>query len=309
MSDWLVKFAHFLNNYDLVVDKKIDDYFYHYTGLDTAEIILSGGKLRFTDRLCLNDMSEGYYIVDLAIHSIDTILPENSKFKNSLLKNLNNRKNNIVRNNFYIYQCSFSTNPDSLCLWNYYTASNRENAESPIEGANLKFDIKYIDDFIHPDTKNNIKFYYGKVCYDEETQINIIKKIVSDFKDSSLYDEKYTDFINAYCVDKLIMQGIFFKKPCFDIENEFRIATDLYIEFGEDIEDAHFVAINNVRGKYKRYDYQIPYVDLEFNQAAFGGICLSPTLGQEKAKKKLESALKKYSITNCITTSDIPVRY
>lgn len=43
MSDWLVKFAHFLNNYDLVVDKKIDDYFYHYTGLDTAEIILSGG--------------------------------------------------------------------------------------------------------------------------------------------------------------------------------------------------------------------------------------------------------------------------
>ena len=80
-------------------------------------------------------------------------------------------------------------------------------------------------------------------------------------------------------------------------------------EFGEDIEDAHFVAINNVRGKYKRYDYQIPYVDLEFNQAAFGGICLSPTLGQEKAKKKLESALKKYSITNCITTSDIPVRY
>ena len=173
----------------------------------------------------------------------------------------------------------------------------------------MKFDIKYIDDFIHPDTKNNIKFYYGKVCYDEETQINIIKKIVSDFKDSSLYDEKYTDFITAYCVDKLIMQGIFFKKPCFDIENEFRIATDLYIEFGEDIEDAHFVAINNVRGKYKRYDYQIPYVDLEFNQAAFGGICLSPTLGQEKAKKKLESALKKYSITNCITTSDIPVRY
>lgn len=65
----------------------------------------------------------------------------------------------------------------------------------------------------------------------------------------------------------------------------------------------------NLVVKYKRYNYQIPYVDLEFNQAAFGGICLSPTLGQEKTKKKLESALKKYSIINCITTSDIPVRY
>ena len=50
----------------------------------------------------------------------------------------------------------------------------------------------------------------------------------------------------------LLCKVFFFKKPCFDIENEFRIATDLYIEFGEDIEDAHFVAINNVRRKYKR---------------------------------------------------------
>lgn len=51
-------------------------------------------------------------------------------------------KNNIVRNDFYTYQCSFSTADDSLCLWNYYTAGNRDDTESPIEGANLKFDIK-----------------------------------------------------------------------------------------------------------------------------------------------------------------------
>lgn len=310
MSDWLVKFAKFLNNYEVITDCEDMDYFYHYTSLSTAKIILDGGKLRFTDRLWLNDMSEGYYIIDLTIRKINEILPENCSFKKFLLKNLNDRKNNIVRNNFYTYQCSFSIADDSLCLWNYYTAGNRDDAESPIEGANLKFDIKNIDKFIHPDTKHDIAFFYGKVCYDEVTQISIIKKIVSDFKNNPLYNEIDADFIAAYCVDKLLLQGVFFKKPCFAIENEFRIATTLYVEFGEKIEDAHFVSINNPRCKFKRYNYEIPYVDLEFNKYSLSGICLSPTLTWDIVKKKLDEPLKKYPISdNNIIVSKILVRY
>lgn len=309
MSDWLVNFAKFLNNYKVITDYEEVDYFYHYTSLSTAKIILDGGKLRFTDRLWLNDMSEGYYTIDLTIRRINDILPENCKFKNFLLKNLNDRKNNIVRNNFYIYQCSFSTSADSLCLWNYYTTGNRDDAESPIEGANLKFNIKNIDKFIRPDTKHEIAFIYGKVCYDEVTQINIIKKIVSDFINNPLYNENAAEFIAAYCVDKLIMQGVFFKKPCFAIENEFRIATTLYVEFEDKSEESHFVSINNPRCKFKRYNYEIPYVDLEFNKYSLSGICLSPTLTWDIVKKKLDDTLKMYSINDSVIVSDIPIRY
>lgn len=31
MSDWLVKFAKFLNNYEVITDCEDLDYFYHYT--------------------------------------------------------------------------------------------------------------------------------------------------------------------------------------------------------------------------------------------------------------------------------------
>ena len=73
MSDWLVNFAKFLNNYKVITDYEEVDYFYHYTSLSTAKIILDGGKLRFTDRLWLNDMSEGYYTIDLTIRRINDI--------------------------------------------------------------------------------------------------------------------------------------------------------------------------------------------------------------------------------------------
>lgn len=94
---------------------------YHYTSPEAAKSILGYGKLRLTDRYYLNDYSEGRYVLQLCLDNIDTLIPNNEKLKKYFMKILDERKYCVQRDDFYVYQCSFSMKRDSLCMWNYYT--------------------------------------------------------------------------------------------------------------------------------------------------------------------------------------------
>ena len=67
--------AQYFNGYDfqsLVAGNcSLDKPVYHYMTISTLMEILSNKKLRFSNRLYLNDYSEGKYVLDLCIKRID----------------------------------------------------------------------------------------------------------------------------------------------------------------------------------------------------------------------------------------------
>lgn len=109
----------------------------HYCSVDVLKNILENESLRFSDVRFLNDSTEFIEIIPLvkyvaqheeyASEFIDMILNE------SLIKELESyrqpyigkEKNtqNYAEKVYRTYTCSFSTNKDSLTMWNYYATS------------------------------------------------------------------------------------------------------------------------------------------------------------------------------------------
>lgn len=127
---FITKFSDFCNGFELQYGKS-PSHIYHYTSPVGAMGVIENNTLRFTDRNYLNDYSEGMYTLDLCLENLND-LTEEGKFRDYIRNSLEERKKNPNGDEFYIYQCSFSTNKDSLCLWNYYTKDNG------IKGYNLK---------------------------------------------------------------------------------------------------------------------------------------------------------------------------
>lgn len=78
----------------------------------------------------------------------------------------------IRKDQFRVFQCSFCGNPDSLCMWNYYTKSNG------VKGYNFGFGTSQLIDGIsvepeYEDKKPEVKF--GKVIYSKAEQLEIVK--------------------------------------------------------------------------------------------------------------------------------------
>lgn len=63
------------NNFDYQSHLKQPDELYHYTSLNTLQIILKNKQLRFTNRAYLNDKSEGTYVLSLCKEKIDELWP------------------------------------------------------------------------------------------------------------------------------------------------------------------------------------------------------------------------------------------
>lgn len=300
--DFAVKFCRFYNALHLEYGEQ-PPFIYHYTSSGAAQSIISKGQIRFTDRYYLNDASEGRYVLDLCSDNIEALLPDIS-FRKHIEKEIAIRKEKIQRDRFYVYQCSFSTNPDSLCLWNYYSKSQG------IKGYNFKFSTSDLAKNIKPTAKDEGKeppVYFGKVVYDETKQIDIIKRLLQKFVDFIKDDSIYEDFVAAYAVDKIIQQGVFFKMNLFSVEEEYRIAIVPYVD-----SDGQFAAIKEERSFMERNGIFIPYVDINFSPDILQSITISPTLDFQMTKQSLEMLLaNKYPnmSSEAIIQSAIPVRY
>ena len=300
--DFIVEFCKFYNKLHLEKGEQ-SPFIYHYTSSEAAQSIISRGRIRFTDRYYLNDASEGRYVLDLCLENIDTLLSVSS-FRNHLERKITERKEKIQRDNFYVYQCSFSTNPDSLCLWNYYSKNQS------IKGYNFKFSTDNLNKTIKPTVKNENKkatVYFGKIIYDKTKQIDIIKRLLQKFVDFLQTDTQHEEFVAAYAVDKIIEQGTFFKMEFFSVEEEYRLAIIPYVD-----DNGQFLALEEERLFMERNGIFIPYVDIEFAPDILQGITISPTLDFQMTKQSLEMILaNKYPNmdSDAIVQSVIPVRY
>lgn len=308
MADYLVDLCKLSNNIkytDFFPQKSVD--IYHYTSPTGFKGIIENRKLRFSDRYYLNDSSEGRVVMELCKNEINVIAPDDEHFKELLKEECVKRYEKPQRNNFYVFQCSFSVDADSLCLWNYYTKGDC------VRGYNLHFKSGELKRKIkmHSNLENGQtpKLIVAKIVYKKQKQIQIIKEIVNKFYDFSMkyrhYDEKFTVSI---LVDKLMTIGAFFKKSCFQPENEYRMVVDLYLD-----NNGEYLAIKEKQEFCEKAGIFIPYVDLEFEAKALKSIAVSPSLDLTRARESIyrlsQNNFPQFSNFENIKQSEIPLRY
>lgn len=306
MSDYCVELAKLCNNI------KIGDYIksgistaYHYTSPNGFFPMIQNSSLRFTDRFYLNDKSEGIYVLQLCINNINYFEKIDDKFRNKFEEALQKRLNVPQRDRFFVYQCSLSSDADSLCMWNYYSKNDG------IKGYNIGLDVNKAEKYIKPqllDNNRKPQLRCGEVIYEEEKQLKLIEKLVMEFYEfSESYTQNYYDFTCAYLVDKIMFLGIFFKAKFFEIEKEFRLAFDLYLN-----EDGKYAVIKNEQKFYEKNGIFIPCIDIKFDTEMLTRIGISPTLNFNAAKDSvLRLVGDKYPKINdnSIFESKIPIRY
>lgn len=303
--DDIKKVLSIYNNMESFIPKSDTKYIYHYTSPNGLKGILTDEKLHFTDRNFLNDASEGSYVLDLVINNTEKVCVYSQALQNDIKSRCIERKDSLISEHFHTYQCSFSTNEDSLCMWYYYTKSNS------IKGYNIAFETPLLLESLlpqhKPDDGKYLKPMSGSVIYNEKDQLDIIKLVIDAFEEISeeVYNNHYyvkqtVDLI----IDKILSHGMFFKMPYFIIEEEFRI---VYVSMifpdmaarGIPTEEK----FREVRG------YFIPYIERSFNPQSISEIRMSPTLDIKQTQASLQRLLpEKYSHVN-IQPSNIPVRY
>lgn len=281
------------------LDTKVHTVF-HYTSPDAFLSIMNDGKLRFTDRNYLNDVSEGRYVFDLCLENSKAICEGYEAYEDGFVRSCEGIKKHFEEIQF-VYQCSFSTDSDSLCLWNYYTRGNS------IQGYNLEFDPSTIFSSIEKAGKYHVNM--GKVIYSRDKQLKVLREAACLFfelhknsvtKERPIPEQK----MFAILAHGLYLLGHFFKPQCFEIENEFRIT----LAKSFDLEDSENDEVNF----FNRDGVMIPYKDICFEAGALKSICISPTMNGTRAKDgALILSRKKFGqITRAdIKSSRIPVRY
>lgn len=290
---------------------------YHYTGVVGFKSIIENSTLRFTDRFYLNDKSEGVYILELFRDNFDYIVADTplNKEKDKLLYEINEYIEHIQEKDFKIFQVSFSLNKDNLCMWNYYTKVNG------IKGFNIGFDSSSLcESIVNNINEEEEKPYLlsGRIIYDKDNQLNKLKKFVTLMYNAILADEKeryvskpdekaISSFINRtnMILERITLLGVFFKKTCFAIEEEYRLAVDLYVSDGKAAN-----ITEKIEYMCKDNGFIMPYIDFRFDLKAVTEIVVSPTMDIIETQKNMKVFLAGRGIDDVdVKESDIPVRF
>ncbi len=305
--------------YDFRKDDSED--IYHYTSVGSFLGIIQNEELWFTDRFYLNDSTEGIYIFDLIIENIHEIFKDSelSGHEKDFEKQCRAFKEYLPQDAFKVYQVSFSLNPDSLALWNYYTKG------SSIQGYNLGFNSGELCRSIESRIKreNNQNFLLrGKVIYDKSEQIRIIRERIIDFynaikakdRNNSVNIQVFGNFFNTV-LDRMAVIGTFFKDSHFAVEDEYRICLYIDIENGE----APSLSISTSDGGQKIIQRSfresnglfVPYYKMKYGLECIKSITVSPTLDYKRVPQNINLLFEGKNANKDlqIIQSQIPVRY
>tara|TARA_R110001592_G_scaffold237306_14_gene496531 strand:+ start:86810 stop:87652 length:843 start_codon:yes stop_codon:yes gene_type:complete len=150
---------------------------YHYTSGEGLFGILNSSKLRLTNQNFLNDPSEISYANQLILET----LKENKEINDIHSSLFNESALNTMIAPFDLYIASFSKNPDSLDMWNYYSKGN---------GYCIEFEL---NEFLKNNISiENLSLQTFDIIYNQEEQIEKIKKLITDFSDDSKEYEQLT---------------------------------------------------------------------------------------------------------------------
>lgn len=277
---------------------------YHYTKPEKLLNILSGGTLRFSNALYLNDKEEIAYSYRLIVKLIDEIPELNPDLFEKIKTHFSNKYKHIVdgendfRNKLEYFTTSFSTESDNLTLWNNYAKGKNYT------GYNIGFDKKKLIDEM---TENKYLPVFGSVIYDKQKQIKIIHAIFKKW--NMLYNRalkcKKTNEVKLFdilfeLIDVLSIVSIFFKNPQFKNEHEYRIV--IVNAFG--VENSKPTKVVEKNGLF------VPYLEYKFSKESVTSINIGPTFDENIFYTSTNRMLLNFGYEDKeVCRSKIPLRY
>lgn len=292
---------------------------FHYTSASGFESILFSNKkmieLWASRYDCLNDFSEGTVAqgrlkdvcnqmldseeltIDLYELIVNTRLPHTT-----LMWHRDGEKNTLTRPEFVRYVCSFSRNPDSLAMWNYYSKGNR------YEGFNLGF----FADLMRESVDLQLQPYESKVhlypvVYDRNEQ----EKLIHDFicKITEVFKDGDEEILRYMVSNQLLKWALVFKNECFQHEEEIRLIVDVGIQKYESQKHIPQITTN-----YRISNgYTIPYIILPIEKHCLSYATIGP-LNYDSDNKEAQLSILSERLSSggyCAEEqcSEIPVRY
>lgn len=277
---------------------------YHYTKPEKLLNILSGGTLRFSNALYLNDKEEIAYSYRLIVKLIDEIPELNPDLFGKIKTHFSNKYKHIVdgendfRNKLEYFTTSFSTESDNLTLWNNYAKGKNYT------GYNIGFDKKKLIDEM---TENKYLPIFGSVIYDKQKQIKIIHAIFKKW--NILFNRalkcKKTNEVKLFdilfeLIDVLSIVSIFFKNPQFKNEHEYRIV--IINAFG--VENSKPTKVVEKNGLF------VPYLEYKFSKESVTSINIGPTFDENIFYTSTNRMLLNFGYEDKeVCRSKIPLRY
>ena len=277
---------------------------YHYTKPEKVLNILSGGTLRFSNALYLNDKEEIAYSYRLIVKLIDEIPELNPDLFEKIKTHFSNKYKHIVdgendfRNKLEYFTTSFSTESDNLTLWNNYAKGKNYT------GYNIGFDKKKLIDEM---TENKYLPVFGSVIYDKQKQIKIIHAIFKKW--NMLFNRalkcKKTNEVKLFdilfeLIDVLSIVSIFFKNPQFKNEHEYRIV--IVNAFG--VENSKPTKVVEKNGLF------VPYLEYKFSKESVTSINIGPTFDENIFYTSTNRMLLNFGYEDKeVCRSKIPLRY
>lgn len=274
----------------------------HYCTVATLKEIINNGCLRFSDVRFLNDSTEFIEIIPL-IENVLSCDEYTSDFRKLILESVEmgelkeyhqsytgfSRITHKYEQKIYrTYTCSFSTENDSLSMWNYYASSG--------EGVSIAFNHSW-DMFEGSDKsevnigeklKNDIMIYRGLIVYKREDKkkcmmelLNALQQIYNEAKDKI---KKYRGHILFAFKESINHMRCFFKNESFACEKEYRIVLKIPEELllAEECSGDIFK-----KGQFKRGNILIPFVDYKFKRDSIKHIVTNPFIREENSMFEL----------------------
>lgn len=287
-----------------ILDNDNDTTIYHYTKPEKLLNILSGGTLRFSNVLYLNDKDEVAYSYKLIVQLIDEMPELNSDLFEKIRNHFVNKYKHIVdgdnelENNIEYFTTSFSSDNDNLTLWNNYAKG--KNYTGYNIGFNKKKLIKEMND-------NDFLPIYGSVIYERSKQSKIIRSIFKKW--NNMFEKaakvKRNNELKLFDIlfellDVLNIVSIFFKNPQFKSEREYRIV--VVNAFGTP--DAKQTKVVEKNGLF------VPYLEYKFAKDSVTSVNIGPTFDENIFFTSTNRMLLNFGYKNKdVNRSKIPLRY
>lgn len=319
----------FFTESDNYLPKEIDTPLYHYTSAESLNNIITGScvELWASQINCLNDKDEVIHVEKIYAKVCDDLFNSqkiDSKFYRIIKKikppqeiyisyyqdlpdgveifgKSSIQKYTKVPGTRYI-SC-FSTEKDSLPMWNYYSKGSR------YEGYNIGIDYLNLKYHIYSLSGTGIDIKLIPVIYDDSKKEAFISGLLLKLYEAKSF-KGATPYIEEVIGDFLSYYSICFKNNCFSHEKEVRVVLSLP-------NDPLPCAINQ---KDYKIDYRvkdgffIPYTVMEFPQNLVSSIMIGPLTFSDDVidnqKEILAKMLKAKGYENFdIDHSNIRIRY
>lgn len=330
--------SHFLNSpyigkniFDLytvdVVENKASS-ICHYCTVGVLKSILNNGCLRFTDVRFLNDSTEFTEIIPLIEcvlkngnyeKEFTELLLNSNEYKElkeyrQLYRGFSRRTHDYDEIVYHTYTCSFSTDHDSLSMWNYYATS--------ASGVNVVFDHSW--NMFEGSSKtdinngerlsNDIIIYRGLILYNFDDKKKCLEELFGHlsevYKDAREYGKEYLPYILYAFRSSINHMRAFFKNEHFSEEKEYRIV----LKIPDEIIQSKYAEEESIKEKgfFQRGNVLIPYVDYKIKRESIKEITLNPYVTDKNTPCELgiKELLYMNDLQNVrISHSNIPIRW